>query len=207
MPRPRHTPIDPTVFRRHVRDILHSLDHMRRSDAYWHVGGVVDQVRQVLAQAKRFVDEADARTALAVLEAIAETYVSDWVELDDSNGYAGALFEDLGTVWTEAILAADLTPAERNTWVRKLAQWQDAVEDYGIEEAFHPARAAAEQGWEYAPLVRVLRGAIADRGPGRGKLPTRPMPWSSPGSTCSSGKDAFRSTFTWRKPRGRSSGM
>lgn len=171
MPRPRRSPIDPTVFRRQVRNILHSLDRMRRSDAYWHVGGVVDQVRQVLEQAKRFVALGDARTALTILEAITETYVSDWVELDDSDGYAGAFFEDLGAVWTEAILAADLTSAERKTWVRKLAQWQDEVEDYGIDEAFHPAMAAAEQGWEYAPLVRVLRGEIADRGAWEGEAP------------------------------------
>jgi uncharacterized Zn finger protein len=60
-PRQRRTPIDPTPFRRQVRDILHSLDRMRRSDAYWHVGRVVDQVRQVLEQAKGFVAAGDGR--------------------------------------------------------------------------------------------------------------------------------------------------
>ena len=163
-PRQRRTPIDPTPFRRQVRDILHSLDRMRCSDAYWHVGAVVDQVRQVLEQAKGFVAAGDGRHALAILDAITEAYVSDWVALDDSDGYAGAFFEELGAVWTEAILSADLTPAERETWAEKLAQWQNAVEDYGIDEAFLPAMAAAEQGWDYPPLVWVLRGEITEKG-------------------------------------------
>lgn len=44
----RHTPVDPQPFRRQVQAILHSLDRMRRSEAYWHVGSVVDEVRQLL---------------------------------------------------------------------------------------------------------------------------------------------------------------
>jgi len=163
-PRQRRTPIDPTPFRRQVRAILHSLDRMRRSDAYWHVGAVVDQVRQVLAQAKSFVAAEDGCHALAILDAITEAYVPDWVALDDSDGYAGAFFEELGAVWTEAILTADLTPAERETWAEKLAQWQNAVEDYGIDEAFLPAMAAAEQGWDYPPFVWVLRSEITEKG-------------------------------------------
>ena len=51
----------------------------------------------------------DGHNALAILEAITEAYVADWVELDDSDGEAGAFFADLGAVWTEAILTADLT--------------------------------------------------------------------------------------------------
>ncbi len=170
-PRQRRTPIDPTVFRRQVRSILHSLDRMRRSEAYWHVGAVVEQVRQVLEQAKGFIADGDGRNALAILEAITETYVAEWVELDDSDGYAGAFFEDLSAVWTEAILTADLTAGERATWAEKLAQWQGEVEDYGIDEAFHAAMAAAEQGWDYPPLVRVLRGEITDEGAWEGEAP------------------------------------
>ena len=32
--------VDPDVYRRRVRNILHSLDGMRASEAYWHVGGL-----------------------------------------------------------------------------------------------------------------------------------------------------------------------
>jgi hypothetical protein len=38
------------------------------------------------------------------------------------------------------------------------------VDDYGVDEAFEPAMAAAEQGWDYPPLVQVLQGEITERG-------------------------------------------
>jgi uncharacterized Zn finger protein len=163
-PRRRRTPVDPNVFRRQVRASLRSLDRMRSSEAYWHVGAVVDEVRQVLEQAKGFVVEGDGHNALAILEAITEAYVADWVHLDDSDGEAGAFFADLGAVWTEAMLTADLSPKERQSWAKKLAQWQHEVDDYGVDEAFEAALVAAEQGWDYPPLVRVLQGEITDKG-------------------------------------------
>jgi len=163
-PRQRHTSVDPNVFRRQVRAILRSLDRMRSSEAYWHVGAVVDEVRQVLEQAKDFVAAGDGHNALAILEAITETYIADWVELDDSDGEASTFFEDLGAVWTEAMLTADLTIKERQTWAKKLAQWQHEVDDYGVDTAFEAALVAAEQGWDYPPLVRVLRGEITEQG-------------------------------------------
>ena len=109
--------------------------------------------------------------ALAILEAITEAYVADWVQLDDSDGEASAFFADLGAVWTEAILTADLTIAERQTWVKKLAQWQHEVDDYGVDEAFEAAMAAAQQGWDYPSLVRVLQGEITEKGAWENEAP------------------------------------
>jgi hypothetical protein len=47
--RKRHTAVDPASFRSQVHSILHSLDRMRMSKVYWHVGGIVQSVRQVAA--------------------------------------------------------------------------------------------------------------------------------------------------------------
>lgn len=162
-PRQRQTSVDPTPFRRQVRTILRSLDRMRASEAYGHVESVVEEVRQVLGQAKDFVTAGDGRNALVILEAITEVYVAEWTEMDDSDGEAGAFFADLGSVWTEAMLTAELTPKERQTWAKQLAQWQRDVDENGVDSAFEAAQAAAEQGWEYAPLVRVLQGEITDK--------------------------------------------
>jgi uncharacterized Zn finger protein len=169
--RRRRSPIDPNVFRRQVSTILRSLNRLRSSEAYWQVSGVVDEVRQVLEQAKGFVVEGDGRNALVILQAITETYIADWVELDDSDGEASAFFEDLGVVWTEALLTADLTAKERQTWAEKLTQWQHEVADYGVDEAFEVAMVAAQQGWEYPPLVRVLQGEITDKGAWEAEAP------------------------------------
>jgi uncharacterized Zn finger protein len=171
-PQQRRTPVDPNVFRRQVRTILRSPDRIRSSEAYWHVGAVVNEVRQVLEQAQDFVTAGDGRNALAILEAITEAYGADWVELDDSDGEASAFFEDLGAVWTEAMLTAELTTRERQTWAKKLAAWQNEVDDYGVDEAFEAAMAAAEQGWDYPPLVRVLRGEISDKGAWEDEAPS-----------------------------------
>lgn len=157
------TAVDPAPFRRQVRSILHSLDSMRMSEAYWHVGGIVQSVRQVAEQALPFIEAGDGRSALAVLQGVTEAYIDDWTNLDDSNGELGAYFEDLGALWTEAVLTADLIPSERTSWAKRFREWQREVDEYGIDEAFQPAEKAAEQGWDYPPLQRLLRGEFAER--------------------------------------------
>ena len=105
---------------------------MRPSEAYWQVGAVVQEVGQTLQTAWEFIHAGDGPTALAILEAITDEYVRGWTELDDSDGYASGFFQDLGEAYTEAILSADLTPTERDTWARKLEEWDDEVQDYGV---------------------------------------------------------------------------
>jgi len=163
-PPARRTPVDPQPFRRQVSGILHSLDRMRASEAYWQVGSVVGDVRQLLEQARGFVEGGDGRNALLILEAITDEYVEGWTNVDDSDGYAGDLFEDLGAVWAEALLTADLTPAERRAWAQKLARWQGEIGAYGIDDVFDAAQGAAELGWDYPPLQRVLQGEVTAQG-------------------------------------------
>ena len=155
--RDRQPKVDPRPYRRQVTAALHSLDRMRASDAYWHVGGIADEVRRVAEQARPFIEADDGRSALAILEAVTDEYVARWYELDDSDGDLGAVFADLGELWTGAVLSADLTPEEREKWAEKLAEWQDEVEDYGIDDAFATAAEAARQGWDDPKLRRILR--------------------------------------------------
>jgi uncharacterized Zn finger protein len=92
----RRMPVDPRPVRRQVSGILHSLDRLCPSDAYWHVRSVVDQVRQLLRQAQDFVEAGDRRDALLLLEAITAEYVEGWTCLDDSDSYASRFFGGLG---------------------------------------------------------------------------------------------------------------
>jgi uncharacterized Zn finger protein len=167
----RRTPVDPQPVRRQVSGILHSLDRLRPSEAYWHVGSVVDQVRQLLNQVQGFIEAGDGRNAIALLEAITDEYVEGWLCLDDSDGYAGEFFGELGKVWTEACLVADLSPTEREQWVQKLARWQREIGPYGLEGVFEVAQAALKQGWDYPPLQRVFQGEITRRGAWEGEAP------------------------------------
>lgn len=163
-PRQRQTPIDAAPFRREANSILGSLRGMRASEAYWHVGGVAQQMSQLFSKAKPFLEAGDGENALLILEAITEPYVDRWFEFEDEGELSG-LFAEVGSLFAEAILSADLSPDERKTLAKKLTGWQREVEDYGVDEAFDVAIAAAEQGWDYPPLLKVLReGQITEKG-------------------------------------------
>ena len=169
--KPARPDIDTYQLRRQVRRALHSLDHMRRSEAYWHVGEVVDEIRRLLERAWDFIRAGEGRNALIVLEAITDEYIQGWTWLDDSDGEASSLFEDLDQAWTEAILSADLTQEERMSWAERLAEWGSEVEDYGVDYHFVMSHTAAVQGWDYPPLRRVLEGEITRLGAWEGEAP------------------------------------
>src|SRR5947207_1456773 len=170
VPKP-HITVDPKVVRRQVRSIIHSLDRMRSSEAYWQIGAVVNEIGQLVDQAWVLIKADDGRQALTVLEAITEEYLSEWENLDDSDGEASGFFSDLGTAWTEAILSADLTRKEREQWADQLATWQKELDAYGVDEALDGAQTAALDGWDYPPLQRVLQGTITEQGAWEGEAP------------------------------------
>ena len=163
--------VDPKRVRRQVHSIIHSLDRMSGSEAYWQVGAVVNEIGQLVDQAWALIKADQGRQALTVLEAITEAYMSDWENLDDSDGEASGFFSDLGTAWTEAILSADLTRKERERWADQLAAWQEELDDYGVDEAFDAPQSAALDGWDYPPLQRVLQGVITEQGAWEGEAP------------------------------------
>ncbi len=160
---PQPAQVDSKAVRREVGSIMHSLDHMRASEAYWHAGSVVNAVDGLLDQAQKLIEADDGRPALKLLEAITEEYISDWTELDDSDGELSDFFYQLGPAWTEALLSADLSPKERKFWTGKLETWQNDIGDYGVDDALAAACQAARQGWDYPPLQRVLEGNIAQQ--------------------------------------------
>src|SRR5258707_4092297 len=169
---PAHTKVNTRAIRRQVRSTIHSLDRMRSSEAYWHVSSVVSEVEQIADQALELLEAGDGRGALATLEAVTEEYQDEWENLDDSDGYAGDLFRQLGQLWAEVLLSVDLSPKERKIWAEKLTNWQAEVEEYGGDEAFDIAATADLQGWDYPPLRRVLQGNITDQGAWDGETPS-----------------------------------
>src|SRR6266496_1337074 len=170
VPKP-HITVDPKVVRRQVRSIIHSLDRMRRSEAYFQIGAVVNEIGQLVDQAWELIKADEGRQALTVLEAITGEYLSEWENLDDSDGEASGFFSDLGTAWTEAILSADLTHEEREQWADQFAAWQAELDDYGVDEAFDAPQTAALDGWDHPPLKRVLQGTITEQGAWDGEPP------------------------------------
>lgn len=126
-----------------------------------------------LEQAQRFLDAGDPRSALAILEAAANAWDEGILSLDE---YVIDTFEDvaeeftfpLAELWAESLLSADLTPDEREYWVEVLDEYCDSLYGGGSLEL---ALAAAQQGWDYPPLVAVLQGEITEKGAWEGEPP------------------------------------
>ena len=62
----RKKKVDIEVYRQHILGIVHSLDGMRMSEAYWHVGGLANQLREVQDSAVKFLEAGDAKSALEI---------------------------------------------------------------------------------------------------------------------------------------------
>jgi uncharacterized Zn finger protein len=168
---PHHPPIDPKAIRRQVRSAIRSLDRMSSSEAYWQISAVVGSIQHIVDQAWELIKADYGRDALIVLEAVTEEYLSEWENLDDSDGEASGFFTDLGPTWAEALLSVDLSRQERKAWAKRLTDWQEDLDDYGVDDAFAVAAAAALDGWDTPPLKRVLEGTITEQGAWKGEPP------------------------------------
>lgn len=144
----RRKKVDIEVHRRHILGIVHSLDGMRMSEAYWHVGGLANQLREVEEAAMKFLDARDAESAIEILLVLLEESSRGIENIDDSNGELGGFVGNLGTPLAEAILSMDLSQVERDRLVRRLEKLIDYAGDYGMEGNLDIAVQAAKYGWD-----------------------------------------------------------
>ncbi|NJN92762.1 MAG: hypothetical protein HC875_01065 [Anaerolineales bacterium] len=171
-PQQRQMPIDPTPFRKQAQALFRGYDYGDYAAGY----SIAQQMSQLMAKASPFLDAGDGRNALLILEAITGPYVDSWSEFDDSDGEMASVFDELGSYLAEAVLSTDLSVDEGKALIKKLTAWQNEVDDYGVDTGFGVAIAAAEQGWDYPPLQKVLReGHITEKGAWEGAAPGTPM--------------------------------
>jgi len=165
----------PAAIRKAVRQRVRSLSRMRSSEAYWHVGEVVQELRDnELALAWGCIEDDDGPGALSILQALTEAYIDEWEALDDSDGEASAFFEELGEAWCEALLSARLSVEEGKAWAEQMRRWADDLEsDYGVGDGFYNGEAAAVQAWQHRALDATHRVGDGDSSPvepsGRGE--------------------------------------
>jgi uncharacterized Zn finger protein len=160
-------PVDPSSYRRQARQILRGS----RDWDYYAASGIASQISTLLDQVGPFLEAGDGDNALRILEAITEPYVDAWYEFDDSDGDLSSVFSEIGPLFAEAILSANLSSQERRAWQDKLTTWQGEVDEYGVDEAFDVAIAAATQGWDDPPLQAVLQGHITEKGAWQDEAP------------------------------------
>lgn len=163
----RQRKVDVEVYRRQILGILHSLDGMRASEAYWQVGGLANQLREVQGTAMKFLDAGEAETALAILVTLIEEAGHGAEFIDDSNGELGGFVSELGLPLAEAILSLDLSEVEREQLADRLTQIAGYLSDYGMDETIDLAIQAARYGWEAASTGGRSRPARRIRGPRR----------------------------------------
>ncbi|HEX9000238.1 MAG TPA: SWIM zinc finger family protein [Blastocatellia bacterium] len=156
----RKKEIDTEPYRRRVRGIMHSLDRMRASDAYWQVGGLANELCGVEKTAMEFLEAGDAEAALRILMTIVEESHSGFNYIDDSYGELGDYFDGLGRTLAEVILSLDLDAEGRADILSDLDEYHRSLSDYGVD-GLQVAMAAAEHGWGKIPGVERSR-SIAD---------------------------------------------
>jgi uncharacterized Zn finger protein len=118
----------------------------------------------VLSQVTALLTAGDSWNALVVLEAITDECMDELASLYEQEVLVETAFTHLGELWTEALLTADLMPDEREEWAGELAEWRESAGDCDLGDGLEMAQAAAEQGWDYPPLQRVLQGEITEKG-------------------------------------------
>jgi uncharacterized Zn finger protein len=146
----RKKQVDTEAYRRRVRGIMHSLDHMRMSEAYWHVGGLTDELRGVEKTAIEFLDAGDAETAYRILLTLLEESHDGFDYIDDSNGELGGYLDDLGKTLAEVVLSLDLDEDQREDIFSDIDEIHDRLSNYGVD-GLKVAIAAAQYGWGELP--------------------------------------------------------
>lgn len=146
----KHKKVDTDVYKRRVRSIMHSLDSMRASEAYWHVGGLTDELRGVEQSAKQFLNAGDAETAIEILLALVEESHDGFDYIDDSNGELGDFFDRVGETMAEVILSLDDLEDRRESLLIDLDDLHDKLSDYGVD-GLEVTIAAAKYGWNETP--------------------------------------------------------
>jgi len=142
----RKTEVSKTAYKRQIQSILHSLQGYRMSEAYWMMGGMVDQLNHVRDTAYDFLEADDAHGALVILTTLLTEVSGSFEQFDDSDGELGGFFSELALPLVEAILSADLSKTERRNLFNELEPVVEELSAYGIDD-LDVILAALNLGW------------------------------------------------------------
>jgi len=142
----RKTEVSKTAYKRQIQSILHSLQGYRMSEAYWMMGGMVDQLNHVRDAAYDFLEADDAQGALIILTTLLTEVSGSFEQFDDSDGELGGFFSELALPLVEAILSADLSKTERRSLFNELESVIEELSSYGIDD-LDVILAALNLGW------------------------------------------------------------
>ncbi len=142
----RKTEVSKTAYKRQIQSILHSLQGYRMSEAYWMMGGMVDQLNHVRDTAYDFLEADDAHGALVILTTLLTEVSGSFDQFDDSDGELGGFLSELALPLVEAILSTDLSKTERRNLFNELEPVVEELSAYGIDD-MDVILAALNLGW------------------------------------------------------------
>jgi uncharacterized Zn finger protein len=142
----RKTEVSKTEYKKKIQSILHSLRGYRMSEAYWMMGGMVDQLNHVRDAAREFLVADDPHGALVILTSLLTEVGESYEQFDDSDGELGSFFSDLALPLVEAILSADISKPERRSLSTELEPVIRELSTFGIDD-LDGILAALERGW------------------------------------------------------------
>jgi len=116
------------------------------SEAYWMMGGMVDQLDHVRDTAYDFLEADDAQGALVILTTLLTEVGGSFEQFDDSDGELGGFLSELALPLVEAILSANLSKAERRSLFNELEPVIEKLSAYGIDD-LDVILAALNLGW------------------------------------------------------------
>lgn len=155
----KHRPaVDPEPIREQARFLLAGRYRRHRYWDGYRTSGNSEELHRLVEKAVPFLEAGDGRNALRVLGAIAESFVDGWFEYADHDEDMYLLFEDLGRMMAEAALMSGLAPEERDDIAESVRHLQSRLDDYGVDEGFHVAVRALENGWDEPGLEAVMAG-------------------------------------------------
>lgn len=148
--------------RRQAEHALPKPGQRGHNDAYAEARRMSEELDELLEQARLALDAGDGKTALDVLEVLTQVLLNNrWTGLLPHD--VPDLFEtidDLGELFVEAVLTANLDEHERNDWEQRFREWDDdaTVRHFVGRPVFESAADAAEEGWDDEHVQQAMQG-------------------------------------------------
>ncbi|MEF8783935.1 MAG: SWIM zinc finger family protein [Haloarculaceae archaeon] len=165
--------------RRQAEHALPKPGQRGHTDAYAEAQRMAEELDELLEQARLALDAGDGETTLDVLEAITEVLVENrWPGLLPHD--VPDLFEtidDLGELFIEAVLTAELDESERTDWEQKLREWDSntTLQHFMGRSVLGAAADAAMEGWDDESVQWAMDGEFD-----HGEFQERSSGWETP---------------------------
>ena len=144
-------PVTEQPYRRQVKSILHSLEDLSPSRAYWALGDMITELDNFAQSIRQSLDSGDPLITIAALMAILEEVSDQYEMFDDTSGELAGFLDDLGIPLAEAILTAGSDLDHLQDLANRLADLYRQLSAYGIY-GVGVALAAVRFGWQ-SPIL------------------------------------------------------